>query len=322
MSTPFQMGLFEAPAPPFRARLAAKLRALAGQGIYVGASSWKYEGWMGQVYTAERYQQRGRFSRRRFQQECLGEYAETFPVVCGDFSFYQFPAPEYWNKLFASAPPKLKFAFKAPEEITVKIFPIHPRYGGRAGEVNPSFLDADLFRRMFLEPLEAYGDRVAALIFEFGAFSPSCYKRGEQFVEDLDGFLGALPKGRRYSVEIRNAEFVGPDYVGCLRQHGVAHVFNAWTRMPELGAQIAYPGIHTTDFTLTRALLRAGRPYAMAVKKFQPYQAVQEENPGARDALREIIRRAQQRSEGAFVFVNNRLEGNAPGTIAAIVDGE
>ena len=31
------------------------------------------------------------FRRKRFEAECLREYAETFPTVCGDFAFYQFP---------------------------------------------------------------------------------------------------------------------------------------------------------------------------------------------------------------------------------------
>jgi uncharacterized protein YecE (DUF72 family) len=288
-------------------------------GVWIGASSWKYEGWLGQVYSQERYQVRGRFSQKRFQQECIAEYAETFPIVCGDFSFYQFPSPEYWAKLFHGAPAELQFAFKVPEDITAKIFPRHPRYGARAGQRNPSFLDAALLERLLLEPLKRYRERVPLLIFEFGAFSHESYTRGEDFASDLDRFLTALPGGHRFAVEIRNREFLGPEYLGCLRHHGVAHVFNAWTRMPELGAQIAHPGIHTADFTVTRALLRTGRPYAMAVKRFRPYDKVREENPGAREALADIIRRAQQRREGAYIFVNNRLEGNAPATIAAVV---
>ena len=86
--------------------------ALAARGIYFGTSSWKYEGWLGRIYTEERYLTRGRFSQKKFEAECLGEYALTFPVVCGDFSFYQFPSEDYWRKLFASAPHSLRFAFK------------------------------------------------------------------------------------------------------------------------------------------------------------------------------------------------------------------
>ena len=110
---------------------------------------------------ARRYYTRGRFSQARFTSSCLAEYAETFPVVCGDFSFYQFPSAAYWQKLFHSAPADLLYAFKVPEEVTVKTFPRHPRYGARAGEGNPSFLDAALFQDAFLGPLEAYRRQVA-----------------------------------------------------------------------------------------------------------------------------------------------------------------
>ena len=112
---------------------------------------------------------RGKFSQKRFEAECLAEFAETFPIVCGDFSFYQFPSPEYWKKLFASAPPGLQFVLKVPEEVTVEVFPKHARYGPRAGLVNESYLNADAVAALFLEPLEPYRARIPALIFEFGA---------------------------------------------------------------------------------------------------------------------------------------------------------
>ena len=311
--------LFPQPLSPLRAALATKLADLASHGIYLGTSSWKYPGWLGSIYTPERYHARGRFSNRKFEQECLGEYAETFPVVCGDFAFYQFPSPEYWKRLFGSAPPTLCFAFKVPEEITVRIWPSHARYGPRAGQDNPSFLNADLFRAMFLDLLEPYRDQVVALIFEFGAFPRNLYESVETFLGDLDTFLNALPKFWRYAVEIRNPEFLAPEYLDCLRRHGVAHVFNAWTRMPELRHQIELPGVETAEFTVTRALLRLGRPYEQAVRKFQPYSSVQEPNPPVRAALASIIGRAKQTRRPAYIFVNNRLEGNAPGTIAAVL---
>src|SRR5579864_1189917 len=123
-----QLMLFD-DRPSQATRLAPRLRALAGQGISFGTSSWKYEGWLGSIYTPDRYTVRGKFSHRKFEAECLAEYAETFPVVCGDFSFYQFPSEAYWKRLFSSAPGKLKYALKVPEDITVKAFPKHARYG-------------------------------------------------------------------------------------------------------------------------------------------------------------------------------------------------
>ena len=96
---------FRREPPDFdRQRLRSRLTALAAQNIFIGTSSWKYEGWLGQIYSRHRYMTRGRFSQKRFNDECLSEYAETFPIVCGDFSFYQFPSESYWSKLFGSAP--------------------------------------------------------------------------------------------------------------------------------------------------------------------------------------------------------------------------
>jgi len=307
--------------PPFdRERLASSLRALADRRIFIGTSSWKYPGWMGQIYSREAYLARGVFSERRFEAECLREYSATFPVVCGDFSFYQFPSPAYWSRLFASAPRSLHFAFKAPEEITAKVFPGHPRYGPRAGLVNPSFLDAGRFREAFLQPLEPYRGQVATLIFEFGTFSKRSYSEVRPFVEDLDRFLASLPSGFRYSVEIRNPEFLGPEYFHCLTSRGVAHVFNSWTRMPELGAQIRRPDAFTTDFTVCRALLRPGRSYEDAVAAFAPYEEIRDSYAEGRQAIRDLIRWAQENKQAAFIYVNNRFEGSAPRTIEAVID--
>lgn len=313
--------LFDDPLSDGRLRLAQALQLLAEDGILFGTSSWKYQGWIGQIYSGEKYISRGRFSKKRFEETCLREYAGIFPVVCGDFSFYQFPSEDYWRRLFASAPGHLKFAFKVPEELTVKQFPSHARYGARGGVVNENFLNLQLCDAAFARPLLPYRERISALIFEFGTFARRTLSGVEEFLERLDPFLASLPEEFRYSVEIRNPEFLGPEYFECLRSHRVAHVFNAWTRMPELSSQIALPGAFTADFSVTRALLRHGRSYEDAVQRFSPYERVQEEDPGARQAMRDIVRRARQQRQQAVIFVNNRLEGNAPATIQAVVEG-
>jgi len=304
--------------PP--SKLAERLKQLRERNIWIGTSSWKYEGWLGQIYTPERYYTRGRFSQKKFEETCLEEYSETFPIVCGDFSFYQFPSDDYWRKLFSSAPNTLRFAFKVPEDITVKVFPTHARYGRRAGQPNENFLNAEVFQRLFLERLSLYGERAAVFIFEFGTFSKKSFEDETQFIEALDKFLAALPAGHRYSVEIRNPEYLGADYFGCLRSHGVAHAFNAWSRMPPLERQIELPGAFTADFTVVRALLRHGRMYEKAVEAFAPYEKIQDPNPEARQAMKTLIARAEASKQGAYMFVNNRLEGNAPSTIEAIID--
>jgi uncharacterized protein YecE (DUF72 family) len=303
--------------PPLAARLRPRLRELAGQGIYFGTSSWKYEGWLGPIYRPERYVTRGKFSKAKFEADCLAEYAETFPTVCGDFAFYQFPTEEYWQRLFAATPADFILGLKVPEDITVASWPKHARYGTRAGQENEHFLDARTFERFFTKRLDPYKKQVGPLILEFGTFNKTTFPTPADFMATLDPFLQALPEGYRYAVEIRNPEYLSPAYFELLASHNVAHVFNAWTRMPTLEDQVQLPGAFTADFTVVRALLAKGRTYERAVEAFEPYRLTQEQNDGARGAMREIAERSMVRKAPAFLYVNNRLEGFAPGKIEA-----
>jgi uncharacterized protein YecE (DUF72 family) len=306
--------------PPQAARLAPKLRALAGSGIYFGTSSWKYEGWLGSIYAEASYLTRGKHSKAKFEENCLSEYAQTFPIVCGDFAFYQFPSAEYWAKLFGATPSNFIFGLKVPEDITVSTWPKHARYGRRAGLENEHFLDAGAVDRHFVSLLEPHKAQVGPLIFEFGTFNKSTFSTPADFYDKLEPFLKALPRGFRYSAEIRNPEYLSPTYFDLLSSHNVAHVFNAWTRMPALSDQVQLPGAFTADFTVVRALLARGRNYEQAVKKFEPYRETQEPNEEARDGIKAIAKQTLAEEKDAYIFVNNRLEGNAPGTIEAVVD--
>lgn len=303
---------------PQASRLAPKLRALADEGIYFGTSSWKYEGWLGTVYSEDRYLTRGKHSRKKFEETCLSEYASVFPIVCGDFAFYQFPSERYWAELFGATPEPFLFAFKVPEDITVSTWATHARYGTRAGRDNEHFLDAEAFERYFARRLEPYKDRVATLIFEFGTFNKSTFPTPDDFLARLDPFLADLPEGFRYSVEIRNPEYLSPNYFDLLRRHRIAHVLNAWTRMPTLEDQAMLPEAFTADFTVARALLRKGRTYEQAVRSFEPYRETQEVDEGTREGLYRIAQRGRKMHKRVFAFINNRLEGNAPSTIEAV----
>jgi uncharacterized protein YecE (DUF72 family) len=217
-------------------------------------------------------------------------------------------------------PKGFQFVFKVPEQITCKVFPSHERYGAQAGLENEAFLNAGMLREMFLRPLWPHLAKTGPLIFEFGKLSRRAMPDLGAFLERLDPFLAALPPQFRYAVEVRNPEFLQPEYFACLRAHGVAHVYNAWSRMPVLSSQIALPDSSTADFLVCRALLRQNRTYEDAVAAFSPYSEMRDPNPEARDSLRLLIERARERRQVAFLFVNNRLEGNAPLTIMAITD--
>ena len=258
---------------------------------------------------------RGRSSTRPAWPNTPG----SSPTVCGDFAFYQFPTREYWDRIFRQTTPDFLFGLKVPEDITVATWPRHARYGAKAGETNDHFLDPEAFGRFFAGRLDPHKGRVGPLIFEFGTFDKGTFPTPGDFVARLDGFLAGLPEGFRYAVEVRNTEYLSPGYLDLLRSRNVAHVFNAWTRMPTLDEQAQIPEAFTADFTVVRALLKRGRNYEDAVKTFEPYGQVREPNEGARDGMVEIVRQAKGRKIPAFLFVNNRLEGNAPGTIEAVV---
>jgi hypothetical protein len=164
----------------------------------------------------------------------LTEYAATFPTVCGDFAFYQFPSEQYWAKLFDATPSDFLLGLKAPEDTTVATWPKHARCGSRAGQPNDHFLDAAIFEQLFIRRLAPYEDRVGPRIFEFGTFNKSTFATPADFTARLDPFLKSLPAGYRYAVEIRNPDYLSPAYFEALAGRNMAHVFSAWTRMPAL----------------------------------------------------------------------------------------
>ncbi len=252
------MSLFPDDRPEQAARLAPKLRDLASQGVFIGTSSWKYDGWLGSIYSPARYVTRGKHSKAKFEADCLTEYAETFPTVCGDFAFYQFPTPEYWAKLFDATPREFVFGLKVPEDVTVAKWPGHARYGARAAQDNEHFLNPAIFASFFAKRLESYHKQVGPLIFEFGTFNKQTFPTPADFLARLDAFLGALLEGFRYAVEIRNPEHLWPDYLGVLARHNVAHTFNAWTRMPALDEQAQLDDAELSD-RLEREIQRSGR---------------------------------------------------------------
>jgi uncharacterized protein YecE (DUF72 family) len=310
---------------PFdREQIKAKAAELAGSGVYIGTSSWKYEGWLNQLYTPARYEYRGKVATTRFERSCLAEYAEVFKTVCVDAAYYTFPSEKYLDGLVAQVPSDFQFGFKVTDEITVRKFSNLPRFGVRAGKPNENFLNADLFNRAFLKPCEHIRANVGVVMFEFSRFHPTDYDHGRDFVTDLDKFFDNLPKGWPYAVEMRNKNWLAPEYFACLARHGITHVFNSWDAMPPVSEQMALPGSQThPELVAARFLLKPGRKYDDAVKTFQPYDQTKELNAEARKAGAELIKvgRTAGTKKKTLIFVKNRLEGNALNTIAAMIEG-
>ncbi len=168
---------------------------------------------------------------------------------------------------------------------------------------------------MFLEPLEPYRSRIACLIFEFGARGAST----KEFVTQITPFFDLLPDTFRFSVEVRNREYLVPLYFDALKEHRAAHVFNAWTKMPSFrGADCDPRGIYRGFHPLCGRCCASGALMKTAVATFAPYDEIQDENPEGRKALRDLIARMKEERRTSYIFVNNRFEGNSPETIRAI----
>jgi len=275
---------------PFdREQMKTKAAALAAKGVFIGTSSWKYQSWLGQIYTPARYEYRGKVATTRFERGCLTEYAEVFKTVCVDAAYYTFPSHKYLEGLVSQVPSDFRFGFKVTDQITIKKFPNLPRFGERAGKPNEHFLNARLFEDAFLKTCEPFRSQIGLLMFEFSRFHAPDYEHGREFVADLDKFFGVLPKGWPYGVEMRNHKWLQPDYFACLARHGVTHVFNSWDAMPAVSEQMALPSSRTNpSLAAARFLLKPGRKYEEAVKTFQPYDRVKEPYPDARAAAHDV----------------------------------
>ena len=180
------------------------------------------------LYDRARYEYRGKFAETRFKRDCLAEYAEVFKTVCVDAAYYTFPSQQHLEGMVTQTPDDFLFGLKVTDTITIRKFPKLDRFGERAGKANENYLNADLFVKAFLKPCEAVRASIGLLMFEFSRFWPTDYEHGRDFIADLDRFLGQLPAGWPYGVEMRNRNWLKPEYFECLARHGVTHVFNSW----------------------------------------------------------------------------------------------
>ena len=299
-----------------------RVAELAGKGVFLEPPPGNIPAGWASFTPRSVTRTRGKVAKTRFERDCLSEYAGVFNTVCVDAAYYDFPRPEYLRKLADAMPDGFRFGFKVTDAVTIKQFANLPRFGAKAGKTNPDFLNADLFATAFLKPCEAVREKAGVFIFEFSRFWPSDYQHGADFVRDLDGFLAKLPKGWPYAVEMRNSLWLRDGYFDCLARHGVTHVFNSWHAMPPVNEQMALPRSRTNpELVAARFLLKPGRKYEEAVKAFQPYDMLHETNEEARAAaaslIAESLRAAPRRK--TYIYVNNRLEGNALMTLQAIV---
>ena len=283
--------------------------------VRFGTSTWNYPGWRGLVYQQD-------YGPKGAAAKMLKEYAAfpLFGTVGVDSSYYGPPTEAVLRSYAENLPPGFPALSKVWSQLTVHAF-TRAQDPERAGKINPDFLNPDLFIEEIYEPYQRHlSANTGPFVFEFQTIAKSSGIGAERFADRLDKFFSALPREGQYAVEIRNEDFLTPMYFAVLREHGVAHVFNSWTRMPPIGHQLDLPGSISASFIVARALLRPGRTYDQAVDAFAPYDRIREPNPKLRRDLVRLVEAAVNTRIPAYLLVNNRTEGSAPLTIAAIAE--
>ena len=167
---------------------------------------------------------------------------------------------------------------KVWNQITVHTF-TKAQDPARAGKVNGDFLNAEIFIEAVYQPYHPCSPITRARSSSSSRPSLARSLGPREFADRLDHFFAELPREGEYAVEMRNEEFLTPMYFAVLREHGVAHVFSSWTRMPALGGQLDLPGSVSGPFIVARALLRPGRTYDEAVDAFAPMTASRSPTP-------------------------------------------
>ncbi len=263
--------------------------------------------------------------RRALRGECLGEFCQylykgqpLFRTVGNDSTFYRPPSANQLTRYLSQIPEDFEMCFKVWEELTIPKYANQPRYGIRAGQENPNFLNAKAFIQHVLQPYRDanFQKHTGPFVFEFQRHGMLT----QEFVDKLDAFFAQLPKDFPYAIEIRNPGVLGPAYREMLERHGVAHVYNHWSSMPALAEQHRRMETFTALYTVLRLLTPLNMTYEAAKQRAMPYDKIVGKLPEMRAQTVELVKKAVGQKARAYVLVNNRSEGNAPLTIQALVE--
>jgi uncharacterized protein YecE (DUF72 family) len=157
--------------------------------LLAGTSGYAFKEWKGSFYPDDLK-----------QDGWLGFYAGKFPTVEINNTFYRLPKESVLLDWASQVPEQFTFAIKASQRIT---------HHARLKEDAASPLD------YLLRTTSSLGSRLGPVLFQL----PPNLKKD---LPRLQGFLGLLPKGRRFTIEFRHESWFDDDVVTALRDHDVA----------------------------------------------------------------------------------------------------
>ena len=300
--------------------------------VSIGTASDRYAGWIGQIYSADRYSNRIKsrqnrvggqsFVERVLPIESVQEYFEHFGVLELDFTFYRLlsesdggPTQNYhvlrqYRRHLGEDDPLI---LKVPQIIFAQKL---RRKGGFLE--NRDYLNAEIFTRQFYQPaVELLGEHIRGFVFEQEYQRKKDRSPPERMADDLDRFFESIPRDSRYHIELRTESLLATPVFEVMRKHGVGQVLSHWTWLPSLRRQFGLSGntfMNAGGNSILRLLTPRGMRYEEAYAKAHPFDGLVEGmvSPQMVEDTVELIGQAVQQKARMNVIVNNRAGGNAP----------
>ena len=257
--------------------------------IRLGTSAFTAAGWEGSFYPAGVK-----------PAEYLTYYATKFDTVEVDSTFYRAPSLSTVKGWYAKTPKGFLFAAKVPQSIT------HEKM----------LVDCKDELSNFLKTMDALGEKLGPLLFQFPYFNRTKFKSGGEFVALLRTFLKTLPKGYRFAVEVRNKSWMDARLAEALKERGVALTLVDHVWMPKPGELFEKFDPITADFTYIRWL---GDRKGIEERTKTWDRVIVDRREEIRDWV-DICRRIVKRRIQIFAFANNHYAGYGPGTVEMFRD--
>jgi uncharacterized protein YecE (DUF72 family) len=310
-------------------------------GVSLGTASDRYAGWIGQIYSLERFG--GKISKRSktvggqtvteefLPVESVQEYFQHFSILELDFTFYSLLMDEHRNptpthRVLEAYRKNLKDADRIVLKVPQTVFAQKLWRGGKFAE-NPGYLNPDIFIEKFYAPVTALlGPSLQGLIFEQEYQARKERTPPDLFVSALDRFFDTIPKDDRYHVEVRTEALLTKAYYEFLEKHGIGQVLSHWTWLPPLRKQFSKASgrfFNAGKQAVIRLMTPIGMRYEEAYLKAFPFDRMVEGlmSPRMPEETAEVMVEAIKQGVQANVIINNRAGGNAP-LMARKVAGE